>query len=288
MNDDRRSMLDNRRTPLHLYKLTPKTNCGECGFATCLAFATQVIVGQADLERCSYLDPGELEPFRRQLAQQLEAGIGVKREGFEKALQYLRQEIRKWDFRTVASSLGAEIDPGESDPGLVFTYFGNRVRVTAEDVFPMGPGSGTELDPYEKILLYNYVIGGASEPSGVWVGMESLPNSVSKIKSLRGRCEGPLAEAFAGSTGRLPGVVEGLGRPIVMREERADFAAEFPILPRLSIRVLWWDGDPGEGFSARVKFLFDSKVLETLDLESLLFTCEQLTDRLLNAARQAA
>lgn len=287
MEDQHRSMLDNRRTPLHLYKLTPKTNCGECGFATCLAFATQVIVGQADLDRCSYLDPGELKPFRRQLARQLEAGIGVRREGFEKALQYLRQEILKWDFETVASSLGAETDAASSSVSLIFPYFGRRVRMTREDIFPLAGASTQELDPYEKILLYNYVIGGATEPSGVWVGMESLPNSVSKIKSLRGRCEGPLGETFAGKMDRLSGAVEGIGRPIEMRDERADFAAEFSILPRLSIRVLWWDEDPSEGFAARAKFLFDSRVLDTLDLESLLFTCEQLTDRLLDAAGQA-
>jgi hypothetical protein len=286
--DEHRARLENRRTPLHLYKLTPKTNCGECGFATCLAFATQVIVGQADLDLCSYLDPGELEPFRRQLAEQLDAGIGVKREGFEKALQYLRQEIRKWDFERIAASLGAEFERVDSMPTLNLTYFGRPVRVTREDIASASSGSGSDLDPYEKILLYNYVIGGGTEPSGMWIGMESLPNSVSKIKSLRAHCEDPLAEAFSGKLDRLPDAVASIGRAIEMGADGAEFAAEFPVLPKLSIRVLWWDEDPAEGFAARVKFLFDAKVLDTLDLESLLFTCEQLTDRLLDAVRQTA
>lgn len=286
--DEHRAMLDNRRTPLQLYQLTPKTNCKECGFATCLAFATQVIVGQADLDQCSYLDPGELGPFRQQLARQLEAGIGVKRESFEKALQFLRQEIKKWDFETIVSSLGADLEPGGSGPALKFSYFGRPVTVTLEDIAPSQEESGEGLGPYEKILIYNYVIGGATEPSGQWIGMESMPNSVSKIKSLRSHCEGPLAQAFAGKMDRLRKAVAGIGLQIAMQEEKADFAAEFQILPRLSLRVLWWDEDPSEGFAARVKFLFDSKVLKVLDLESLLFTCEQLTDRLLDAAKQAA
>lgn len=286
MKDERREMLDNRRTPMHLYKLTPKTNCKECGFATCLAFATQVIVGQADLDSCSYLDPGELEPFRRQLAQQIEAGIGVKREGFEKALQFLREEVKKWDFKEIAPSLGARYDETGADPALHLDYFGRGVRVTREDIAPDPDQPHAELGPYEKILLYNYLIGGAVEPSGMWIGMESLPNSVSKIKSLRGHCEGPLAEAFAGRMDRLPAAVAGMGRPISMKTEKTDFAAEFPILPKLRIRVLWWDEDPSEGFGARVKFLFDERVLDTLDLESLLFTCEQLADRLLEIAKK--
>jgi len=271
-------MLDKRLAPMHVYKLTPRTNCSECGFETCLAFATQVIVGQGDLELCPYLDQQAVLPLRAQLAEQHAAGIGVRREGFEKALQFLREEVRKWKFREVAQSLGAEYSEPEGVPTLRFTYFDQSVAVTHEDILS---DSGGDLGPYDKILLYNYVIGGAVEPAGAWVGMETLPNSVSKVKSLRGHCEAPLAHKFAGRLSRLPDSIAGIGREIELREEQVDFAAEFHVLPRLGIRVLWWDEDPSEGFSARVKFLFDRKVLETLDLESLLFTCEQLTDRLL-------
>ncbi|MCU0589515.1 MAG: DUF3786 domain-containing protein [Syntrophobacteraceae bacterium] len=282
MKDEHREMLDKRLTPMHLYRLTPRTNCRECGFETCLAFATQVIVGQGDLDLCPYLDQEAVRPLREQLRQQHAAGIGVKKEGFEKALHFLRGEIRKWDFREVARSLGADYSEPEGGPTLRFAYFNAVVNVTHEDI---GTDSGEALGPYDKILLYNYVIGGAADPAGIWVGMETLPNSVSKIKSLRGHCEDPLAQKYAGRLSRLPEAVAGIGTPIELREERVDFAVEFPILPRLGIRVLWWDEDPAEGFAARVKFLFDQKVLETLDLESLLFTCEQLTDRLLAAAR---
>lgn len=281
MKDEHREKLDNRLTPLHLYKLTPKTNCGECGFATCLAFATQAIVGQVDLDACPYLPGEELGPFRLKLSEQHEAGIGLKREGFEKALQFLRQEIGKWNFKTVAASLGATLAEEGGRPALKLHYFHQQVTVTHDDVVS---DAGGELSPYEKILLFNYVIGGAGEPSGEWVGMESLPNSVSKIKSLRSHCEYPLAQKFAGKMDRLREIVGQWGREISLPEEGVDFAATFQILPKLAIRVLWWDEDRAEGFQPRTKFLFDSRVLSVLDLESLLFTCEQITDRLLDAA----
>jgi len=278
MKDEHRKKLDNRLAPLHLYKLTPKTNCGECGLATCLAFATQVIVGQADLDACPNLDDQSLEPFRAQLTEQHQSGIGVKREGFEKALQFLRKEILKWNFRTIAQSLGADLIEADGCLALRFPYFGQEVLVTYADV---ARTSGEDLDPYEKILIYNYVIGGAVEPSGVWVGMEALPNSVSKIKSLKAHCEGRIARAFAGKMQLLPGAIRLVGRQVDLTGEKVDFAAEFSILPKLPVRVLWWDEDPAEGFEAQTKFLFDTRVLQVLDLESLLFTCEQLTDRLL-------
>jgi hypothetical protein len=282
MEDKHREMLVKRLTPIHLYKLTPKTNCKECGFETCLAFSTQVIVGQGGLDLCPYLDQDAVEPIRNQLAAQQAVGIGIKREGFEKALQFLRGEILRWDFGKIAESLGAGLSEAEGGQTLRFSYFGENVTVSHEDILPE---SGNPLGPYDKILLYNYIIGGATDPSGKWVGMETLPNSVSKIKSLRSHCEGPLAEKFAGRMPLLGEAIAGIGREIELKDEQVDFAAEFPILPRLMIRVLWWDEDPSEGFAARAKFLFDEKVLETLDLESLLFTCEQLTDRLLDAIK---
>jgi hypothetical protein len=80
---------------------------------------------------------------------------------------------------------------------------------------------------------------------------------------------------------RLPSVIAGIGKKVSLSSEKVDFAAEFQVLPKLAIRILWWDGDEQEGFQAETKFLFDSKVLGVLDLESLLFTCEQITERLL-------
>jgi len=282
-DNERRGKLDKRLTPIDLYKLTPKTNCGECGFASCLAFSTQVIVGQADIEGCPYLDKKELHSFRSRLADQLQDGIGVKREGFEKALQFLRREILQWDFPSIAHSLGAEYSEAGGKPALSLIYLGRKFALTPEQISEYA--SAEDLNPYEKILLYNYVIGGAVEPAGVWVGMESLPNSVSKIKSLRAHCQEPLAQAAAGKMQRLPSAIAGIGTEVTLSREKVDFAAEFQILPKLAIRILWWDEDEREGFQAETKFLFDSKVLGVLDLESLLFACELVTDRLLENLR---
>jgi acetyl-CoA decarbonylase/synthase complex subunit gamma len=41
---------------LEVYKLLPKTNCKECGFPTCLAFAMKLASGGVEPERCPYLD----------------------------------------------------------------------------------------------------------------------------------------------------------------------------------------------------------------------------------------
>ncbi|MBW2018791.1 MAG: acetyl-CoA decarbonylase/synthase complex subunit gamma [Deltaproteobacteria bacterium] len=42
-------------TGIQIYKLLPKTNCGECGVPTCLAFAMNLAAGKAELAGCPYV-----------------------------------------------------------------------------------------------------------------------------------------------------------------------------------------------------------------------------------------
>jgi acetyl-CoA decarbonylase/synthase complex subunit gamma len=40
---------------LEIFKKLPRTNCKECGFPTCLAFAMQLAAGKVELEKCPYI-----------------------------------------------------------------------------------------------------------------------------------------------------------------------------------------------------------------------------------------
>jgi len=42
-------------TGIEIFKLLPKTNCGECGVPTCLAFAMNLAAGRAELSACPYI-----------------------------------------------------------------------------------------------------------------------------------------------------------------------------------------------------------------------------------------
>ncbi|MBW2058188.1 MAG: acetyl-CoA decarbonylase/synthase complex subunit gamma [Deltaproteobacteria bacterium] len=42
-------------TGIQIFKLLPKTNCGECGVPTCLAFAMALAAGKAELSSCPYV-----------------------------------------------------------------------------------------------------------------------------------------------------------------------------------------------------------------------------------------
>ena len=42
-------------TGIQIFKMLPKTNCGECGVPTCLAFAMNLAAGKAELDSCPYV-----------------------------------------------------------------------------------------------------------------------------------------------------------------------------------------------------------------------------------------
>jgi len=58
-------------TGLEIYKLLPKTNCKECGFPTCLAFAMALAAKKVSLESCPYVS----EETKRILAEAAEPPI---------------------------------------------------------------------------------------------------------------------------------------------------------------------------------------------------------------------
>jgi acetyl-CoA decarbonylase/synthase complex subunit gamma len=47
--------------PLDIYKNLPKTNCGECGEKTCMAFASQIIERKLTLKDCPYLKGQDMD-----------------------------------------------------------------------------------------------------------------------------------------------------------------------------------------------------------------------------------
>ncbi len=52
-------------TGIQIFKMLPKTNCGECGVPTCLAFAMNLASGKAELDACPYVS----EEAREKLAE---------------------------------------------------------------------------------------------------------------------------------------------------------------------------------------------------------------------------
>lgn len=66
-------------TGIQIFKLLPKTNCGECGVPTCLAFAMNLAAAKAELEKCPYVSEEAKEKLASESAppiRPLTIGVG--------------------------------------------------------------------------------------------------------------------------------------------------------------------------------------------------------------------
>jgi hypothetical protein len=265
---------------MEVLKTLPRTNCGDCGQQTCLAFATQVIKEGEDLNKCPHLTVAQTEMGQAVKAQQ-EAGVGKRRESIAISLEVLQEKVAPLDFAALAPGLGATYGEDADRPYLSLPYFGACLQVFKDELrYP----PGALADPWDAILLYNYIASEGREPvADRWIAYNSLPNSVSKSKTLA-RLERKLADHFGGQAAGLKERVREMGGEMVaVGGEDADVQAAFLPLPRIPLLLLFWDAEAEEGFAPQARFLFDASVNSYLDLEAMLFLVEHLMERLMSS-----
>lgn len=273
--------------PLEFIKFTPKTNCGECGYPACLAFAAAVTKGGEDPRKCPHVDVSGLGA-EFALADRGNGGLsgvaGLVDEKDKALVAHLKSKIREVDLGSVAAEIGCEWSGPETNC-LQFRYLGRDVTLSSQGVLF---GDQEVEDPRDQILLYNYVYyGGGDGLAGEWVGMESLPNSISKVRTLRVYCEERIANHFRGRETLLRECAARMDA-VPRDDEEQSCSAVFlvAVLPRLPMVLLFWDEEPEDGFPPRVKVLYDRNVLSVLDIESLVFASERMAERLEGVAKE--
>ena len=261
-------------TIFDILRLTPKNNCGKCGFPTCMAFSASVVCGKTSSSKCPFL-PNEEERGRGKKEDEESRESSTPETMLLKELQ---KRIRHLDLATRANGLGARVVSSEDERKLLELFFlGQKVSLSADVI---KAAQGEELDPRDQILLYNYIFFGGSGPlSGEWVGLESFPNSISKVVTLKRYTEDRLSEFFAGRPALLVERAEKIGGKKI-EPCYADVCVEIPVLPKVIIRIHFWDQDEEDGFAAQVKVLFDKRAMDFLDLESLVFTAERMAEKM--------
>ena len=264
--------------PIELYKKLPKTNCGDCGQPSCLAFATQVVGFGQELRECPHLDEATLEEVAGTIAKQRDKGIFVKKDNHKITREHLREKIGNHDFEAIAPGLGLKYTTNNGIDALEIPYFERSVTMSRTGIVA---GETEEFDPWDEVLLYNYIFFSGSKPlSGEWVGLESFPSSLPKRRALEEGCQKRIHQAFAGARDELESGCRRLGGIPVLDGHNGDLAFKFTPLPRMPLLLLFWDEDPEEGFEAQAKILFDATALDYLDLEGLTFVAEKLADKL--------
>ncbi|MCF8080259.1 MAG: DUF3786 domain-containing protein [Desulfobacterales bacterium] len=260
-------------------KVLPRTNCGDCGFPTCLAFASMVVSEKLPLANCPHLSPEAVARCQPELDAQHAAGKWVKKDPAAEALQWARQRAASLHIEELSQRIGGELKREGGHLLLELPYFDGRIQVRSGG---MTSTSGDELDRWEQTFLYNHLAqGGSAAPSGTWKSFEELPNTISKVKSMRAHVEEPIRRRFSGRKEALASAGKAFGGAEAGGDfPEADVALRFAALPRVPLLLLFWDAEPAEEIGARAKLLFDETVTVHLDIESILFLSEHLRRRL--------
>jgi hypothetical protein len=260
-----------------LYRdILPKTNCGDCGLATCLAFAGMVVSAKHPLTGCPHLSPEVVARCNQELDAQYAAGKWTKRDLAEDALQWARERSASMALTDLPDRIGGQLtEHADGQTMLKLPYFNTHVLIGAEEITRE---DGAEVTRWEKVFIYNHLAqGGHRKPTGKWKGFEEFPNTVSKVKTMSGQVASPLEERFHG---RLAEFIQRAARiggvDTTGRDNAADAAFYFRPLPRVPVMLLFWDEDLEDGFGATVKLLFDETITDHLDIESIVFLSERL------------
>ena len=210
------------------------------------------------------------------IRSQQQAGVGRRRESVAISLEVLQEKVAPLDLKALADGLGATYGEEAGRPYLAMPYFGYCLQVFKDELrYP----PGALADPWDAILLYNYIASGREPVAGRWIAYNSLPNSVSKTKTLA-RLERELAAHFGGRAADLKS-----GPPAGGRRRRW---ARTPTSRRSSGRCprcpcCCSSGTPTpRKASPPGRFLFDASVTDYLDLEAMLFLVEHLMASLMS------
>lgn len=263
-----------------LYRdILPKTNCGDCGFPTCLAFASMVVSEKLPLENCPHLAEGIIQKCNKDLAEQYAAGKWLKRDMAQDALEWAKERASSMKTEDLPPRLGGELIKTEDGYALELPYFNDSIIITKDAI---SKKNGSDLTRWEQVFIYNHMAqGGSKLPIGKWKGFVEFPNTVSKVKSMVEHVETPLIERFKSRTNEFLAAGKLLGGvDMTHAYASADLALFFRPLPRIPVMVMFWDEEKEDGFDAKVKLMFDETITDHLDIESIIFLSERLRELL--------
>ncbi len=257
-------------------QVLPRTNCRDCGHPTCLAFASMVVSERLPLAACPHLSAQTVARYQPILDAQHAQGKWTKRDPAADALQWARERSAGMRLEDLPARIGGRlIRAADGQPALELPYFTDSVLIRPDGIQKK---DGTPLNRWEQVFIYNHLAqGGSAPPAEDWRGLEQIPNTVSKIKSMQRHVEAPLVARFRGRPAALAAAARALGaEEVTGRVGSADAAFRFQPLPRIPLLLLFWEEAPADGLGAGVKLLFDATITEHLDIESILFLSERL------------
>jgi hypothetical protein len=242
------------KNAFEVFQLLEKSNCGNCGEKTCLAFAGAVFRGQRCLAECPRVDRSVVERY----SGELHRSRAPEAEGaahFEK----LKAEVAQIDLAGAAKRTGGR-------------FAGDRLtlKVLGKDFSVDRRGNiytDIHVNPWVAIPFLTHILHGKGRaPMGRWVPFRELKTGREGYSLFRKRCEEPLKRIADSYTPLFDDMVHLLGGKQVERRFASDVSVVLHPLPLVPIMVCYWL--PEEGMQSSLNVFFDDTANDNLDISA--------------------
>lgn len=169
----------------------------------------------------------------------------------------------------------------DADGNLLVPFFWREYLVSGDDFSVRQADTGEPVSSFIQSLLLTYLVtADGTPPSGRWIGFRELPEGLFYAQAFQGYAGDRLARELAGGLDALRYAAKKLGgEPIGL----GDAGYAFVIFPRLSLAVVYWEGD--DEFPSRAQVLFEDTAAHYMPTDGLAILGSRLVDQVLRAAR---
>lgn len=243
------------KNPMEIFKLLPRTDCRDCGAATCLAFSVLVFKGEKRLADCPHLDPA--------IAQDAQV-TGLKAANADEALEAIIAELQKQvptiDFEETARRLGATVADGR----LVIRCLGKNFQIDTQGNIH----TDIHVNSWLLVPILDYILNGKGvEPAGDWVPFVALTGGRDRNPLHMQRGETPIKEVADQHTDLFFDLLALFNGKELDNGLTADRAVVLQPLPKVPVVVAY--SFPEDDFESSMRLLFDRQVEENISAESL-------------------
>jgi hypothetical protein len=258
--------------PFKILKLLGSTNCKECGFETCLAFATYIYAyGPKALDKC----PNITEETKNQIKAMFRDEKGETPLTMIEMWESFRKLLKELPRKEISAKV-EEISIDEND-NLLFLSLGEKIIVTNEDIL----NENDTLTEHDKILFY-YYLQHVSELTGKYDFCD-YRNFYSKLKVRdikQEEFEIKLQNAVGNDVENLEKALTHLGGTIYKEFEGIyDLSYILYIFPKVPVLVLYSKAE--EEFEPFCKFMFDKGCSICFDAEGLEHLSDYIVEKII-------
>ncbi len=252
---------------MEILKLLERSNCGECGLPTCLAFASQVSQGLRPLGDCPRLDVAVVEEHAARLTPA--PATGRDDPDPSSIIPRLTEKIASVSFSEAADRLGVEL----CDDRLQIHVLGRLFEVDVQG----GLHTMCHVNSWVQLPLLFFILDGAGRsPTGDWQTFADLPRSQDWTRFFDYKC----AQVFASMASEHPDLFGDILDLFASREPVADSDADWVKtlwpLPRVPIRFCYWAAE--DDIPAQLIVLFDATASDNLGPEGIFQLCRGLVE----------